>query len=119
VSRDSLLPNVIIAARDSNNAFVYAQKNVSKFDRIVLSPITDSTTIYIVPDSAKVADPFARDTITFYYRRELHFISNACGYTTYYYLDRTQSTNYNIDSVIIFNGAVTQDATKEHVKIYY
>lgn len=115
---DSLLPNAIIAVLDSPYAFAYAAKGVSKFTNIILSPMADSTRIFIQPDSARntVLD---KDTVTFYYDRQLHFISNACGYTYYYNIYNVRSTNYNIDSVRVSNGEVSENANIENVKIYY
>ncbi len=118
VTLDSLLPNVMIGALDSPTYFVFAGKNINKIDSVVLSPLNDSTSIFIQPDSARTS-AFDKDTITFYYSRNIHFISNACGYTTYYTINNLRYTVNNIDSVKLVNGNVSNDANIEHVKIYY
>ncbi|RYE20704.1 MAG: hypothetical protein EOP51_17295 [Sphingobacteriales bacterium] len=118
VALDSLLPNVIVGVVDSPAYFMYAVKNVNKIDSVVLSPMKDSTSIFIQADSARTS-VFDKDTITFYYTRNLHFISNACGYTTYYTISDLKYTVNNIDSVKLINGNVSTDANIEHVKIYY
>ncbi len=118
VALDSLLPNLIVGALDSPTYFIFAGKNINKIDSVVLSPISDSTSIFIQPDSAKTS-PYDKDTITFYYARSLHFISNACGYTNYYTINNLRYTNNNIDSVKLINGNVSNDASVENVKIYY
>lgn len=114
---DSLLPNVIAGVPDSPFAILYAQKGVKDIS-FTLSPLTDSTSIYIFPDSARQSK-FDVDTITFLYKRRLQFISTTCGYTYYYSLYDKRYTTYNIDSVIIVNGDVTNNANIQHVKVYY
>lgn len=118
VTSDSLLPAATIAVLDSPFAFAYGAQGISKFTNIILSPHADSTRIFIQPDSARKSS-LDKDTITFYYNRQLHFISNACGYTNYYSIYEVKSTSYNIDSIKLINGAVTNDANIENVKIYY
>lgn len=118
VALDSLLPNVIVGALDSPTYFIFAGKNISKIDSVVLSPVSDTTSIFIQPDSARTSS-FDKDTIRFYYTRSLHFISNACGYTTYYTINNLSYTTWNIDSVNLINGNVSNDASIENVKIYY
>jgi hypothetical protein len=118
VTGDSLLPAATIAVLDSPMAFAYGAQGISKFTNIILSPYTDSTRIFIQPDSARKSS-LDRDTVTFYYNRQLHFISNACGYTHYFSIYDVKSTNYNIDSVKLMNGSVSNDANIENVKIYY
>jgi hypothetical protein len=114
---DSTLPNVIAGVPDSTYAFVYAAKNIKSFS-FVLSPLVDSTSIFIIPDSAKQSK-FDRDTVTFFYARRLQFISTSCGYTYYYTLYGKRYTTYNIDSVLIVNGDVTNNVNVQHVKIFY
>jgi hypothetical protein len=115
---DSALPNVIAGVLDSANLILYAAKGVKGFS-FVLSPLVDSTSIYIIPDSAKRQSKFERDTVTLFYGRKLHFISTSCGYTYYYNIYDKRNTTYNIDSVLIVNGDVTDNVNVQHVKIFY
>jgi hypothetical protein len=117
VVTDSLLPNVLVGSPDTSAYFMYAQKNVREL-KFLLSPQKDSTAITIVPDSAKQSR-FDLDTVVFYYDRRLQFVSTSCGYTYYYAINNLRYTTYNIDSVIVANGNVTNDAKIQHVKIYY
>lgn len=82
----------------------------------LLSTIADSARVYIWPDSV-VTTPM--DTVTFYYQRNLQFISTACGYTYFYSLTDVRTTTNNIDSVVIINTEVNTDANAEHVKIFF
>jgi len=114
---DSALPNAIAKVLDSSYAFLYAAKGVNSFS-FVLSPLVDSTSIVIIPDSAKQSK-FDMDTVTFFYARRLQFISTSCGYTYYYSIYDKRYTTYNIDSVLIVNGEVTNNVNVQHVKIFY
>ena len=114
---DSHLPNVLLGSLDSPNYFMYAHKDVKEL-RFLLSPHKDSISLTIVPDSAKQGR-FDIDTVVFYYDRRLQFVSTSCGYTYYYSINNLRYTTYNIDSVTIANGNVTNDAKIQHVKVYY
>lgn len=114
---DSALTTPLLIAIDAPltpNAFVYTTKT-SKLS-FTLNGNADSTMWQIQPDSS-VSAP--RDTLTFYYNHQLQFLSNACGYTYFYFLNRLSTTRHAIDSVFIANQAVTSAANVEHVKIYY
>jgi hypothetical protein len=113
--RDSVLPSAIVGLVDTPVLWFYGFKS-SKFASI-LSPLTDSTRWYIVPDSNDRIN--GRDTITFYYQKRLQFLSTGCGYTYYYTLKDVVATNRRIDSVKINSYDVTGDAKIEHVKIFY
>jgi len=60
------------------------------------------------------------DTLTFYYQRQLKFLSNACGFTYFYNLDSVRYSNnyHNIDSILITNTSVTTNVNTEHLKIF-
>jgi hypothetical protein len=114
--KDSVLPSPIMAALDSPYAFVFATP-ASKY-KILLSPIVDSTKIFIAPDTLN-RTPSGRDTVVFYYTRKLHFLSTACGYTHFFSLLEVKTTNHLIDSARIVKSEITNTADVEHVKIYY
>src|SRR4051812_6872619 len=72
---DTLLPNPILRPLTGGTIIYYygGVKRVSNFS-LSLSNVVDSCTWVIQPDSAVAL----RDTITFYYNRQLRFLSNAC-----------------------------------------
>jgi len=114
---DSALPNPIFIALTTfttNNIFI--QKTGTNKFGFQLSDLSDTCRWVIRPDSAT----FVQDTLTFIYQRQLHFISNVCGYTYYYNLTQpVLTTHHAIDSVRINNNDITSNASVEHLKIYY
>src|ERR1044072_2234016 len=85
-SVDTSLPNPIVGCLDTNLQLQISAKN--KFS-LIFSPFQDSIRWYIQADSIRFVDspifiPEMIDTLTFYYDKQLTFISNACGYTYYY-----------------------------------
>jgi hypothetical protein len=111
---DTLLPNPRWIAIDSGIALTYGKK-VSRFT-FPLNPLADSARYALQPDSA--VGRF--DTMVFYYRKRLQFLSNSCGYTYFYSLENIKSTLHLIDSVKLQNGDVNNDVnTAEHVQIYF
>lgn len=116
--KDSVLPSPIMAALDSPAAFVYIPEQATSKFRLSLSPLTDSTKYFILPDTLNTtASGF--DTMTVYYVRKLHFLSTACGYTHFFSIYDVKTTNHVIDSVKLVQTEVTTAADVEHVKIYY
>lgn len=58
------------------------------------------------------------DTLTFYYKRNLQFLSNACGYAYFYGLDSVHTTYKMIDSVRITNAGVTNNVNIKHLQVF-
>jgi len=113
---DTLLPKPLLIAisKDTLRGLRFADKS-SKLS-MVLSSVADTCRYMIVPDSSTGV----ADTMTFYYQRSLHFLSNSCGYSYFFLLKNITTTTYAIDSVKINNAEVNNDAnTPEHVKVYY
>jgi len=81
-----------------------------------LSQVADSCRWAIQPDSAAGT---LSDTLTFYYTRQPRFLSNACGYTTFYDITDYRTTTHAIDSVILQNASVTNDVNVINFRIYY
>lgn len=81
-----------------------------------LSQVADSCRWALQPDSAAGT---LTDTLTFYYTRQTRFLSNACGYTTFFNLERIRTTTHAIDSVILQNAAVSTDVNVVNFRIYY
>ncbi|MBS1643694.1 MAG: hypothetical protein JST36_01525 [Bacteroidetes bacterium] len=113
---DTALPNPVLHPLSSQpQQFYYGGvKRLVNF-RLSLSNATDSSRWILRPDSANAM----QDTLSFYYQRQLHFLSNACGYTYFYHLDSIQSTRNAIDSIRLEAADVTNDANVEHLKIIF
>lgn len=80
-----------------------------------LSPVSDSCRWFVLADTAAGS---ALDTIAFIYRRDLNFISNACGYNYRYQLNAVTATHNFIDSVKIQNGTVSNDAKINNLQVF-
>ena len=112
---DTLLPHPVWLRVDTGLGILFPKKT-SSFS-LLLSPRADSSTYAVQPDSAALG---SLDTITFVYERKLQFLSNACGFSYFYTLQRVRSSNHNIDSVKIINREVNLNASSpEHVQIYF
>ncbi len=118
IPADTILPSAVLVATNTkgqSEAYFYpATTSLSAF----LSTTSDSTNWLITADTSKV-NTLGYDTLSFYYQRQLHFISNACGYTYFFNLTNVKTTKHNIDSVIIENTSVTTNANTENLKIYF
>jgi hypothetical protein len=113
---DTLLPNpILIPITGQSKQYYYG--GVPRISRLAftLSVTADSSRWIIRPDSAVEL----QDTLTFYYQRQLRFLSNACGYTNFYSLQRLTTTTHALDSATILNGDVTTDANVDHVRLIY
>ena len=119
---DSYLVNAILGPADSPGKGYHAGNTNKLYAEITLNPNQDSCSWYLVPDSSFMQ---RRDTITFYYYRQLKFISNACGYTYYYAINNVKTAGrvfadsiHGIDSVVLSNGTINGNANIENLKIY-
>jgi hypothetical protein len=112
---DSVLPSPLWVplTADSLQGILYS--STAKFS-LSLSSVTDSCRYILQPDTSV----FSSDTLTFFYDRTLHFLSNACGYNYYFHLKTVRTTLHNIDSVKLTNTEVNSDANSaEHVQIFF
>lgn len=113
VIKDTALPKALfIPLSDSVNAGVYYGPTANF--TLSLSPVADQCTWLFSPDSLASGV----DSVHFFYRRQLQFLSNACGYTYFYTLDSVRTTHTNIDSVRITNPSVTNDVNVKQLKVY-
>jgi hypothetical protein len=85
----------------------------STFD-IHLSSVDNSCTWLFTTDSLK----HKFDTVVFFYQRKLQFVSNACGYTYFFYLDSIHCTNKIIDSLHITDYNITNNVNTSHLQLY-
>jgi len=112
-SDTALLSAVFIPLTNASttDSFIYSQASVFV---ISLSPVTDTCRWAFATDTTNNV----YDTLTFYYKRNLQFLSNACGYTYFYNLDSVHTTHRNIDSFHITNTSVTNNANTKHLQIF-
>ena len=102
---------------------------------LIYYPPQASFTISLSPDSTVCQWQFStdtsnyntkiHDTLTFYYKRNAKFLSNACGFTYFFNIDSVHTTRYSpqtpqfsIDSVHILNTSVTNNVNTKHLQIY-
>jgi hypothetical protein len=76
-----------------------------------LNPIKD-TTIFVFTSQLWV------DTVWVFYKRQLVYLSQECGFVNYYKVDSTRYSNNNIDSLVWVNKKLTTQ-NDGHVKIYF
>jgi hypothetical protein len=113
---DTLLPNVNMGAIEIDSArYWYIGAKRSALFAIVLSPVMDTTHWIMQPDSAVAV----WDTLQFVYKRNLKFVSNACGYIYTYTLQQVSATHHCIDSVAVNDPEITTKASSEHVKVFF
>lgn len=110
---DTALPNAVFAAMVDTSLKAKIYTRSSNFT-VSLSPTTEVARWLFTTDSFKQE----LDTLTFYYRRKLHFISNACGFTYYFTLDSVHTTHNNIDSTRILNTDVSDNVNTKHLRLY-
>jgi hypothetical protein len=115
---DTILPAAIfipITTPDTAHGTVYPNQAI--FTNLTLSPDTTVSQWLFQTDTPITAPPHF-DTITFYYKRDLQFISNACGYAYFYTLDSVHAKGTMIDSAHITNPSVTTNVSTKHLQIY-
>jgi hypothetical protein len=111
---DTGLPHAVFAALTDSGTYATLYQQQAAFT-VSLSPVKDSCRWLMVPDTLSTIHV---DTLTFYYQRDLQFVSNACGYTYFYNLDSVHTTHSNIDSVHITSTSVTNNVNTKHLQIY-
>lgn len=114
---DTLLP-FPLARPLSNLQQQYVYGGVRRIGRFSLSldQRADSCRWSLQPDTAVGT---LIDTMTFHYKRQLRFLSNACGYTTFYNIRRVSTTTHAIDSIVLQSPSITTDVSVENLRIYY
>ena len=109
---DTALPNAVFCPITTNGEYIiFGQQAIFTLS---LSPDADSCAYMFTTDSLL----YPKDTLKFYYKRQLQFLSNACGYAYFYYFDSAYTTKYNIDSAHIITNSVTNNVKPTHFKIY-
>ena len=118
---DTLIPAAvfipIVPGRDTEQVTTYPAQALFS---ISLSPDSTVCRWAFSTDSLKNVGLYIPDTLTFFYKRKLQFLSNACGYTYFYSLDsvHTNASHTIIDSLHILNSSVTNNVNTKHVQIF-
>lgn len=112
--RDTALPRAILAPITAAGPQWRIYSSPSSLFTLSLSPLADSCQWLFTTDSLN--QPL--DTLSFSYQRNLQFLSNACGYASFFTLQQVRTTHYNIDSILINNPSVTNDVNTRQLKIY-
>ena len=113
---DTALPGAIFVALTQNGSDSFQYLSQSSQFVLSLAPVTNVCQWAFTTDSMKYHNLF--DTLTFYYQRNLQFLSNACGYTYFYTIDSVSTTHNNIDSLLLTNTAVTNNVATKHLRLY-
>ena len=83
---------------------------------LYLSPLADSCRYLLSADSFATT----LDTLSFFYSRKITFLSNACGFTTFFTLSSAAVTHNAIDSFRLANHLVNNDANSPaHLLLYF
>lgn len=114
VYKDSVQTNANLYFGSGLNYRLNVKQN-SKFS-FSLAQNIDSVMIYFQSDSTTF-DPETIDSISVNYAREPHFISTACGYETYFSIQKINYSTNIIDTVIVSTPDINNDVNKEHFKI--
>jgi Family of unknown function (DUF6452) len=113
VAVDTALPAAVFTSLTQTGPIGVIYPQESSFT-LSLASVADSCQWLISTDSLK----YTPDTLSFYYRRQVTFLSNACGYTCYFHLDSFHTSHHNIDSALILNPSVTNNVNLTHFKIF-
>ena len=105
----------IVPGRDTAQVTTYPLQSTFTLS---LSPDSTICQWAFTTDSIQYVKTYHSDTLTFFYQRNLQFLSNACGYTYFYTLDSVHTTRHNIDSLHIINTSVTNNVNTKHLQIY-
>ena len=114
--KDTLLPAARMVTLDEENQFAFYPFSATPNKlSIALNPASESLRYQLQFDTAVAF----YDTLTFFYKPSLHFISNACGYTYYYAIDIVHFTNNALDSIAYPDKNVTNEAGKTNIQFYF
>lgn len=114
--RDTLLPLPALSTYEYDTNFtIQGLRGISTLP-FSLDPDKASISYIMFPNYELTS---ARDTLTVYYKSNLFFISNDCGFTYNYEIDSAVTTNNLIDSIHVAEKLVTTDGSKRHIKLYF
>lgn len=110
---DSTLPALTMFGLGREDSLLADKERVDKVF-VPLDQTRDETSFFLRPDSTRQNG----DTILIRYKRNLHFVSSGCGFTTFYQLDTLISTHHIIDSIALVNKKITT-TNATNLKIFY
>lgn len=114
-STNTLVDTFLVNASVHNtDTAVYFADNVENLGSVLVAPRrTVSQQTYIIDQSLR------SDTITIFYKGEENFISNGCGYQTFFELTSVKHSTNSIDDVIITNAIVNPSSLSNHLEVIY
>ncbi len=113
---DTALPSAVFSPVTSNAALITVYPTQASFT-VSLSPDTTFCQWVFSTDTAGYLAGRI-DTMNFFYRRHLQFLSNACGFTYFFDIDSLHTTHLMIDSVHILHTSVTNNVNTKHLQVY-
>lgn len=114
---DTVLPNALLGLEKEGSWYAISLKGQSGF-ALSLPQVQDSVRLLIRPDST-IQSNEALDTIDLWYTRELHFISTACGYETFFNLGGLSFTRHTLDTVELLQPKINNDINPKHVRLVF
>lgn len=112
-ARDTAMPSSVFIPLTTTGA--HGAKYISQSAyTLSLASVADSCKWAVANDTLGTAF----DTISFYYDRQLQFISNACGFAYFYQLKNVSATHHFIDSLRITNPNVTNNVNTSHLQVF-
>ncbi len=108
---DTGLVNATVYNTDTSYAFADNVESLRTVSVSLSRKVNQQT--YIVHQS------ITRDTIVVSYTPDENFISNGCGYQTYFQLDQVTHSRNSIDSVNIIKSSVNPNSLKDHLEVIY
>lgn len=63
--------------------------------------------------------PDGRDTISLAYRRQVNYISQGCGFVTFFELLEVNNTGHRIENMVLRNPSIETGANEENIRLYY
>lgn len=93
-------------------------------DSLLYDSVQNATSVRLPLDPNKDFSHFVfriasqQDTVKINYSRQLHFISQACGFIMDFHIQDIGTTHHLFDSVVMTEPNVTLNSDEEHIKIY-
>jgi hypothetical protein len=109
--KDTFLPKPLIIYGTFGN--IYNNANRAS---MYLNGATLYTQVLLYPDSAVTN---VVDTVTFFYKPSLHFVSKECGYNYYYTIDSIKHKGNAIKKINVLTKAVTEKQNTTHFEVIY
>lgn len=109
---DTLMDSISYYMEGPDSLFNLFFEDETQVLNFYLSDTHDTTTVVIAYSDE------ARDTIHFYYQRNLHLESHTCGFVHFFELVEVENTTHRMDSVRIVKQLI-EYGEAENIKIFY